>query len=78
MTVEAGIDCHDPGVKARADLVIPRLQDAYTRFLTAYAASVPNGAPPDPDRIEAELQRATDRVVGRPGARVLLGTVLMN
>lgn len=78
MSVEAGIDVPDPALKARGDLLVPRLLDAYTRFLTAYAASVPVGTPPDPDRIEAAFQRATDQVIGKPGARVLLGTVLVN
>jgi hypothetical protein len=28
--------------------------------------------------LSAELQRATDRVLGRPGAKLLLGTVMGN
>ena len=59
------------------------------RFATAVAAlllaaapasaqSVPPGAPPNPAIIATALQRATDQVLGKPGAKLLLGTVLVN
>lgn len=78
LSVEAGVDCPDPAVKARADLLGPRMRDAYVQFLAAYAAALASGAPPDADQIAAALQRRTDAVVGRPGARLLLGTILVN
>jgi hypothetical protein len=40
--------------------------------------AVPPGAPPNPDIISAALQRATDQVLGKPGAKLLLGTVIVN
>ncbi len=78
LSVEAGVDCPDAQVKARADLLGPRLRDAYVQYLAAYAAGLAPGAPPDADQIAAALQRKTDVVVGRPGARLLLGTILVN
>ena len=78
LSVEAGVDCPDPAVKARTDLLEPRLRDAYVSFLVTYAATLSAGAPPAADQIAAALQRRTDQVVGRPGARFLLGTILVN
>jgi hypothetical protein len=57
---------------------LPLLRDAYLRWLTVYAASLAPMAAPNPDAIEAELQRETDHVLGRPGARFILGTVMVN
>lgn len=78
LTVEAGLDVPDGGLRGRAESSQPRLRDAYVRFLLSYAASVPPGGPPNPEAIGAALQRATDQVLGRPGARLLLGTVMVN
>jgi hypothetical protein len=35
------------------------------------------GAPPDLERLIVQLQTATNQTLGRPGARVLLGTVMI-
>lgn len=78
LQIEAGVDVPDAALRTRAEQSLPRLRDAYTRFLVIYAASIPPGGAPDPQQVGAELQRATDRVLGRPGARLLLGTLLVN
>ena len=78
LSAEAGIDVPDAQLKARADLLGPRLRDAYVSLLTTYAAAIPPGAPPNLDLLADRLQQATDRVVGRPGAKLLIGTVLIN
>lgn len=78
LTVEAGLDIPDPALRARADESRPLLRDAFVQWLTIYGAGLTGGAAPDPDQIAFQLQRATDRVLGRPGARLLLGTVLVN
>ena len=78
LTVQGGLDVKDPALRARAAASQPRLRDAYIRALTVYAASLTPGAPPDVDQIGLRLQRATDGVLHRSGARVLLGTVLVN
>ena len=77
LSVEAGVDAPDPVLRARVALLQPRLQDAYNTVLAGFAASLAPGAPPDVEALVARLQAATDRVVGRPGARFLIGTVLV-
>lgn len=78
LTVEAGLDVPNEALRERAAASQPRLRDAYVRFLTTYAAAIPQGSPPSPDAIAMSLQRSTDEVLGRPGARMLLGTVMIN
>lgn len=78
LTVEAGLDVQDEALRTRAAQAQPRLRDAYVRFLTTYAAVIPPGGPPNPDAISAALQRSTDQVLGKPGAKLLLGTVMVN
>ena len=43
-----------------------------------YARAIPPGGPPNLDVLGLELQRATDRVLGRSGAHVLFGSVIVN
>ena len=43
-----------------------------------YAASLPPGGLPNADTIGVSLQRATDEVLGKPGAKLLLGSILEN
>ena len=78
LSVEAGLDIPDAALRGRAEKSMPRLRDAYARFLTGYAQALPAGGAPDPQVVGERLQRATDQVLGRPGARVLLGTLLVN
>ncbi|MFI4975140.1 MAG: hypothetical protein ACHP84_11425 [Caulobacterales bacterium] len=78
MTVEAGVDVPDPALFARADASLPRLRAAYTEVIITYAAGLPAYAAPNADYLSRELQRQTDLVLGRPGARLLLGTILVN
>lgn len=78
LTVEVGLDAPDPAIRERASLSAPRLRDAYARFLVLYGRSLPPGGSPNPELVGTQLQRATDRVLGKPGARVLLGSVVLN
>jgi len=78
LTVDVGLDIPDGALRQRATLSTPILLDAFTQTLAVYAPSILPGAPPKPDIIGAELQRATDRTLGKPGAKVLLGTILEN
>ncbi len=78
LSVEGGLDVGDPVLRTRADQSQPILRDGYMRWLSAYAASLAPQQPPDPDEIGRELQRITDRVLGRPGARFLIGTVMLD
>ena len=79
LTVETGVDV--PGnaaLHSRADASQPRLRAAYLLVLQAYASGLGAGSAPDADYISRQLQRETDRVLGQPGAKLLLGTILAN
>jgi hypothetical protein len=77
LTVEAGIDVADADLRARAKMSEPRLRATYVAFLQTYAGELGAGAPPDADYIAHQLQVLTNQVLGRPGARLLLGTILV-
>jgi hypothetical protein len=78
LSVECGLDVPDSGLRDRAMRSRLILRDAYLRWLTVYAASLLPQAPPNPDAISAQMQRDTDRILGRLGARFVLGTVMVN
>lgn len=78
LSVQAGLDATDPKMRKLVEQSLPRLRDAYVRALGIYAAGLTPGAGPNADQIAQLLQRATDRVLGRSGAKLLLGTVLVN
>ena len=78
MTVEAGVDVPDAGLRARAEASTPLLIAAYVGVLQTYAAGLPPGGVPNADYLSRELQRQTDMVLGRPGGHFLLGTILVN
>jgi len=78
MTVDCGIDVPNAALRAQAELIMPRLRAAYVQQVQIYAGGLPSGMPPNPDYIARNLQRVTDQVLGRPGAKVLMGAVLVN
>ena len=78
MTVEVGVDAPDPALHARAAQSIPRLRAAYSDVVRNYAAGLPLFTPPNADYLSLQLQRQTDEILGRPGARLLLGGILVN
>jgi hypothetical protein len=78
LTVELGLDVPDPALQLRATQSIPLLRDAYVRIVQAYALGLSPGSTPSADYLALTLQRETDRVLKRKGAKVLLGAVLVN
>jgi hypothetical protein len=78
MTVDCGLDIPDANLRSRAQLVLPRLRAAYVQQVQIYAGGLPGGLPPNPDFLARNLQRSTDEILGKPGARVLMGAVLVN
>ena len=78
LVIETGLDVKDPSLHARADALTPRLRDAYVAALQAQANGLAPGSPPHADRLAGILQRETDRVLGKPGARLLLGSIILN
>lgn len=77
MTVETGVDAPDAALRARVAQSAPRLRAAYAAVVQQSANAMLPGAPPDVERLVSQLQAATNRVVGRAGARLLIGTVMV-
>jgi len=77
MTVETGVDVPDAALRLRAEQSAPRLREAFNGVVQRSANLLLPGAPPNVDQLSRELQVATDRVLGRTGAKVLLGTVMI-
>lgn len=77
MTVETGIDVPDAALRTRASQSAPRLRAAYAVVVQQTANALLPDAPPDLERLVAQLQAATDRTLGRAGARLLIGTVMV-
>jgi hypothetical protein len=78
LTVDCGIDVPDSALRLRAEQSLPRLRAAYVQTVTIYAAGLPSGAAPNADFLARTLQVQTDSVLGRPGARLLLGAIVVN
>ena len=78
LTVEVGLDAPDPALRDRLELYQPLLRSAYVSALQPYALSLNPGAPPNADYISLTLQRETDRVLGGRGAKLLIGSILIN
>lgn len=78
MTVQSGVDVPDPALRDYVQKDTPRLRDAYAQELQLYAGALPSGSPPDADYIVRRLQGATDRVLGKHGARFLIGGIMVN
>lgn len=78
MTVEAGIEAKDPVLMARAQASTPRLRAAFAQVLMVYAAGLRGGIAPDMDYVGRELQKACDQVLGKPGAKVLMGSAMLS
>ena len=78
LTVEVGIDEQNPALRDKLDLYVPPLRSAFIAALQPYALGLAPGAPPSADYIAMTLQRETDKVLGRRGAKLLIGSVLVN
>jgi hypothetical protein len=77
MTVETGIDTPDAALRTRVAQSAPRLRAAYAAVVQQSANVLLPGAPPDVERLVSQLQAATNTVLGRAGARLLIGTVMV-
>jgi len=73
LLVELGLDVPDEKLRDRVNKSLPNLRDAYVRSLLTYAAtSVRAWRQPNVEDIATRMQAITDRVMGQPGARVLM------
>ena len=78
LTVEVGVDVRDPRLRDRIELYQPLLNSAYVSALQPYGVGLGPGELPNADYISLTFQRETDRVLGRKGAKLLLGSILMH
>jgi hypothetical protein len=78
MTLEAGVQALDPKLMERAQQSEPRLRAAFAQVLMTYTAGMPRGAPPDLTYLGGKMQEAADKVLGRKGSKVLLGSAMVN
>jgi len=78
VTIEAGLDIQDEKLRIRVQKSIPVLMDAYTRAMAGIGPGVHPGSEPDLDLVSKSLQGVTNRVLGRPGAVFLVGSVIVN
>lgn len=77
MSVESTLVIDDGALLERAKLSMPRLNAAFNEAVRVEGTRLRAGALPDLAMLTTALQRAADTVLGRSGARVLLGTVMV-
>ena len=78
LMVELGLDVPDVALRERVNHALPALRDAYVRSLIAYGATAVRAwRQPSVDDIAARMQAVTDRLVGGPGAKVLMAQTAM-
>jgi hypothetical protein len=78
LSLDMGLYSDDAKIVDRIKLYMPRLKDAYVRRLQAYAAGLSASSLVDADYLSTQLQSATDQTLGKTGARVLMGSILLN
>ena len=78
MSVECGLEVNDAALRDKAEKNLPRLRAAYLQTVLSYAGGLPSGALPNTDFLARTMQRQTDEMLGRQGAQILLGSVLIN
>ena len=78
LSVDCGVDVPDATLRIRAEQSVPRLRAAYVQVVQSYAAGLAPGVLPSAEYLVSALQRQTDAVLGKPGARLLLGAVIAN
>lgn len=78
LSVDCGLQVDDPKLRTYADQSLPRLRAAYVQAMQIYAAGLPSGTEPNAELIVQELQRQTDLILKRPGAKLLIGAIVAN
>lgn len=78
LSVDCGLEIDDTKLREYALLALPRLRAAYEQVVMVYAAGMPSGSEPNADYLAQSLQRQTDLILKRPGARFLIGAVLVS
>ena len=77
LVVDMGIDVQNAQLRQHAGFNEPRLRDALRTALSNYAnVYYRDHTAPDPTTLTRLFQQAVDRVLGRPGAQVLLVNII--
>ena len=77
MTVETGVDTPDAALKLRAEQSQPRMRAVFNILVQREANTLLPGAVPNIERLGAQLQSATNIILGQRGGKLLLGTVMI-
>jgi len=78
LMIEIGLDVPDAALRAQVSHALPTLRDAYVRSLIAYGATAVRAfRQPSVEDIADRMQIVTDRVMGKPGAKVLIAQTAM-
>lgn len=79
MNIEIGLVIKDEDLRAYAEQIAPRLRAAHNQALTRFSMSYYRpGTVPDVETLARNLQRATDEALGKEGAELLMGSVIVN
>lgn len=77
IVVDMGLDVPDADLRRRALLNAPRLRDALRTALATYSSTYYRvRTAPDPTELTRHMQLAVNRILGAPGARVLLANII--
>jgi hypothetical protein len=73
-----GMDVPDATLRARAEELMPRLRDAWLTRISQFAStSARVRKPANIDDMSRLLQTTADQMLGKPGSRVLIGSVIV-
>ena len=77
MVVDMGLDIPDEALRRRAVMNAPRVRDALRTALASYSSIYYRvRTAPDPTELTRQMQMSVDRVLGAPGARVLMANII--
>jgi hypothetical protein len=77
IVVDIGVDVPDEALRRRARLNAPRLRDALRTAIALYASTYyRDRTAPAPAVLTRLMQQSVDRVLGAPGARVLIANLI--
>ncbi|MEQ1753352.1 MAG: hypothetical protein ABL973_04395 [Micropepsaceae bacterium] len=79
ISLSFGMDVPDAELREKAELLMPRLQDAWLSQMNLYAATtIRPGKPASITDVSNILQSAADRVLGKTGSKVLIASVIVD
>ena len=79
VSLSFGMDVPDAELREKAELLMPRLQDAWLSQMNLYAATtIRPGKPANIADVSNILQSAADRVLGKTGSKILIASVIVD